>query len=399
MHQGALLLDFRGNVIEAELQLPADRVQTALGVQVFPLLGQDGRARVGAYILDNVSASLPDGRRFEMLVLDPPHVVRIEDALYVAERLQLVPPAGAGTELFKLHCGVLLDRIPSQVILASIRSDWRTSTFAVDPQLVAVLSGPEQTMLIDRRGGSWLNGFGSVFTLGIRHIAEGTDHLLFLLTLLLPAPLVVRQKRWAGGATVRRCLTKIAGIVTAFTLGHSVTLAFGALGLVQIPSRPIETLIAVSILVTAVHALRPVFPGKEAAIAAFFGLIHGLAFSTTLAELGFRRWERVTSIFAFNLGIETMQLIVVAAALPSLILLSRTRLHPALRSSGAVFAAAAATAWIAQRLFDAPNPADGLIAALAHRAVWIALGLTLLGITARSTRSLRSASPPNQEIW
>jgi len=76
-------------------------------------------------------------------------------------------------------------------------------------------------------------------------------------------------------------------------------------------------LIAVSILVSAVHALRPLFPGREARIAAFFGLIHGLAFASTLGELGLGRWERLAGILAFNLGIETMQLVVVAATLPS----------------------------------------------------------------------------------
>src|SRR5437660_4316600 len=163
-----------------------------------------------------------------------------------------------------------------------------------------------------------------MFRLGIRQIAEGTDHLLFLLALLLPAPTMAFGSRWAGFAGVRHSLLHILKVTTAFTVGHSITLALAALALVPVPSRPIEVLIAVSILVSAAHALRPLFPGREAGIAAFFGLVHGLAFATTLGELGLVRWERVASIFAFNLGIETMQLIVVAATLPSLLVLSRT---------------------------------------------------------------------------
>jgi hypothetical protein len=64
--------------------------------------------------------------------------------------------------------------------------------------------------------------------------------------------------------------------VTAFTIGHSATLTLAALNLVNVPSRPVEVLITVSILVSAVHAFRPIFPGREAWIAAFFGLVHGL---------------------------------------------------------------------------------------------------------------------------
>ncbi len=118
---------------------------------------------------------------------------------------------------------------------------------------------------------AWLSGvqFSSLFRLGMRHIAEGTDHLLFLLVLLLPAPLLVSGLRWGPPSGVRQSLLRILGIVTAFTIGHSITLSLAALNAVNVPSRPVEVLIAVSILVSAVHACRPIFPGKEAWIAGF----------------------------------------------------------------------------------------------------------------------------------
>lgn len=106
-------------------------------------------------------------------------------------------------------------------------------------------------------------GFASVFRLGMRHIADGSDHLLFLLALLLPAPLLALGSRWARFAGVRHTLLQILRVVTAFTAGHSITLALAAWGLVRVPSRPIEVLIAVSILVSAIHAVRPLFPEKK----------------------------------------------------------------------------------------------------------------------------------------
>jgi hypothetical protein len=223
-------------------------------------------------------------------------------------------------------------------------------------------------------------GFASIFRLGMRHIAEGTDHLLFLLALLLPAPLMVLRSRWAGFAGVRHSLLQILKVVTAFTIGHSITLALAALGLVRVPGRPIEVLIALSILLSAVHALRPLFPGREARIAAFFGLIHGLAFAATLEELGLGRWERVAGILAFNLGIETMQLIVVAATIPSLVLMSRTRAYPFLRIGGALFAGFASVGWIAERMLDVHNSVGVVVNLVAHHAVWIAGGLFLVSL-------------------
>jgi len=230
------------------------------------------------------------------------------------------------------------------------------------------------------RGWMGAVGFTSLFRLGMRHIAEGTDHLLFLLALLLPAPLIVFRSRWAGFGGVRHSLLRILKVVTAFTFGHSLTLVLAALGLVHVPNRPIEVLIAVSILISAVHALRPLFPGREAGIAAFFGLIHGLAFATTLGDLGLGRWERLASILGFNLGIESMQLIVVAATMPSLVLLSRTFAYPMLRIGGALFAGFASVGWIAERLLGVNNPVDVVVDSAAHHAAWIAGALFLISI-------------------
>jgi hypothetical protein len=214
----------------------------------------------------------------------------------------------------------------------------------------------------------------------MRHIAEGTDHLLFLLALLLPAPLLVIGSRWAGFAGVRHSLLRILKIVTAFTVGHSITLALAALGAVDIPARPVEVLIAVSIFFSALHALRPIFPGRETRIAGFFGLVHGLAFAATLGELGLGRWERVAGILAFNLGIETMQLIVVAATMPSLILLSRTRAYPGLRICGALFAVFASLGWLADRLFGFHNSIEAAVNVVAHNSLWIAATLFLMAL-------------------
>jgi hypothetical protein len=232
------------------------------------------------------------------------------------------------------------------------------------------------------------SGFAAAFRLGMRHIAEGTDHLLFLLVLLLPAPLLASAARWSRCAGVRGSLLNIVRIVTAFTLGHSLTLALSAFGLVSLPSRPVEVLIAVSILISAIHALRPLFPGREPAIAAFFGLIHGLAFASALNSLGFGGWYRLVSVLGFNLGIETMQLAVVAATLPSLLLLSRTRAYSTLRIASALFAVIASSAWIAERLLEVQTPVDRLVATVASHSPQLATALFVVSVTCWLMRNL-----------
>jgi hypothetical protein len=225
-------------------------------------------------------------------------------------------------------------------------------------------------------------GVPSMFRLGMRHIAEGTDHLLFLIALLLPAPLLALRSHWLAVGGLRHSLIQILRVVTAFTLGHSITLALGASGLVSLSERPVEVLIAFSILISAVHALRPLFPGREPMIAAGFGLIHGLAFATTLQNLGVGAWQRIASILGFNLGIETMQLIVVAAILPSLILLSRTPAYTVFRFAGALFAGFASLGWIVERSFDVPDFVDVVVDRVAQRGPWIAAILLVISIVA-----------------
>ena len=106
------------------------------------------------------------------------------------------------------------------------------------------------------------------------------------------------------GSTAFRRIVKV---VTAFTLGYLIIPVFGALGWVWLPGSLVESAIALSILVSAVHALVPFFRGREVLIAGGFGLVHGLAFAATLAGFGLDPLTMVSSILGFNLGIEAVQ--------------------------------------------------------------------------------------------
>lgn len=230
--------------------------------------------------------------------------------------------------------------------------------------------------------GVW-SGFGSVVRLGVRHIANGTDHLLFLLVLLLPAPLVASSGRWNGRTSVKQSVTRLVRIVTAFTIGHSITLAVAAFGWIHASTRPIEVLIAVSILVSAIHALRPIFPGREAFIAGSFGLVHGFAFATMIAGHGLDSWHLTLTVFGFNLGIELMQLTVVAATVPWLLILARTPAYAFVRATGATVAGAAALGWIGERALGLGNPIGPMVEQAASHTLF--LGTALMALTLSAT--------------
>jgi hypothetical protein len=380
----AVFLDLGDRSVEGEWQLPLDQLGLALERtltdRAASLVAEQG-PELEAYVASHLGATAPDGRPFAVtvnsLVVQP-----VDGADALVARVSLVPPAGASTRTFTLRDNVILHRVVTHKIFVSIRRDFRNAVFADHPQLVGVLAFQRESALVDQSGGSWWRGFRSVFVLGARHIADGTDHLLFLLMLLLPAPLVARAGRWQAEGSAARGLRGMLGIVTAFSLGHSLTLLAAARGLVHVPGRPVEVLVAVSILVSAVHALRPLFPGKEALLAGLFGLIHGLAFATVLADFGFGGWALGASLLGFNLGIEAMQLLVVALTVPWLILLCRTPFYRGFRVAGALVGAAAAAGWIAERALGWTNPIGPLVEAAADHSRIALLLLALASIAA-----------------
>jgi len=164
-------------------------------------------------------------------------------------------------------------------------------------------------------------------------LPDGLDHILFLLALML-----------AGGG-----LARILGIVSGFTLGHSITLALSALHLVRPPARLIEPLIALTIALVAAQA----FAGRGGhrwRVAACFGLIHGFGFATALHQLELPTRQLVPALVGYNLGVELGQVAIVLVAAPLLLTLQRhRRFHPIVRGLAAAICAAGVY-WLFQRL-------------------------------------------------
>ena len=298
------------------------------------------------------AATAPDGRSWTLTVGE---VIPVDDQNPDAlVSLTLTPPP-APVDRLTFHYDVIFHHLVTHTAVVTLASDWRNGVLGEEPVLLGTMRDTNATIDIDRTGGSWLQGFAAMFRLGARHIAEGTDHLLFLLALILPAPLVATNGRWAGYAGGKTALRRIVKVVTAFTIGHSITLVLRALGWVHLPGAVVESAIAFSILVSAVHALVPIFRGREVFIAGGFGLVHGLAFAATMTGFGFDPLTLVSSVLGFNLGIEAFQLLVILITMPWLVLLARSRVYRPFRIVGAGFTGIAATAWLTERRSAGPT--------------------------------------------
>ncbi|WP_425144949.1 HupE/UreJ family protein [Deinococcus sp.] len=389
-------LDLHTGYVTAELAVPLNELQLATHWTL--VNNPQALARYAeplrAYLARHLALTGPNGQPWAVEIGEPTiSEVQQTAAGPYQEFLvpaRLTPPAGASVRDFTLKYDAVVREVKTHSILVSVRRDWErglnneggnenveVGVIRADPR-----TGQVPLLPVNQEQGSAWQGFRGIVLLGVRHIAEGTDHLLFLLTLLLPAALLVvpgRRPRWGGFGGTRRSLLNIVKITTAFTIGHSLTLLLGTLKIVNVPDAPIEALIAVTILVSAVHALRPIFPGREVLIAGGFGLIHGLAFSYTLAELGLNGWQTALSLLGFNLGIEAMQLVVIAVTMPWLILLAQTRLYPAVRTVGASLAVLASLGWLGDRL-GWSNPLGKLADGLGAVGPWALIGLALLAL-------------------
>ena len=215
----------------------------------------------------------------------------------------------------------------------------------------AILSTGSRSTTIAATGSGWAT-FAAYLREGVVHIWGGFDHVLFLVSLLLPAVLVRRRDAWAGVDTFGPAFVDVAKIVTAFTVAHSITLTLAALDVVVLPSRLVESAIALSVVLAALNNLFPVVRHGRWVAAFAFGLVHGFGFAGVLADLGLPQDALALSLAAFNLGVEAGQLAIVAVFLPVAFALRRTLAYRRYALGGGSLAIVAIGAvWLAERSF------------------------------------------------
>ncbi|MET0389035.1 MAG: HupE/UreJ family protein, partial [Polyangiales bacterium] len=229
---------------------------------------------------------------------------------------------------------------------------------------------------------------------GVFHIWTGYDHVLFLLTLLLPAVLLRWRDQWIAAPRLRPALSEVIKVVSAFTLAHSLTLALAALELVQLPSRWVEAIIAASIVLAALNNVFGWVGERTWLIAFGFGLIHGFGFASVLSELNVPKPERLIALIAFNVGVELGQLAIVLGYVPLAWRLRRSHIYVRYAlHGGSWFIATLGMYWVLERSYDLSQHDIWRALLLAAPDAWPALvgasTALLLALLARQRRSRR----------
>lgn len=360
MPNSLVLLNIQDDRLSIELQLPVQEFELAYGKNLQDInqrYVQEHQAELIEYILLHTKIYSKDKKLWSLTVTN----IKLDsikselNGVYkeLIYEISCTPINKNELRQFTLIYDAIIHQVVTHFAIIKINQDFNNGITPLEPTEIGIIqlniaSNSVDPFNINLDTGSKWTGFKKMISLGMHHIKTGVDHLMFLLVILLISPLLVEKKRWQSFGGFKYTLIRILRIVTAFTIGHSVTLLL--VSFLPIPqfSYSIEIAIAMSILISAIHAIRPIFPNRETLITFLFGLIHGSAFASSLYNLHLATPLKVISVLGFNLGIELMQIAIIIMFLP-IIFLSKFKWYKFIRIAGASLAIIASLAWIIER--------------------------------------------------
>ncbi|QOL51538.1 HupE/UreJ family protein [Massilia litorea] len=342
-----LSLNVQGDRIDGQWDIALRDLEMAVGLDAngdAAITWDEVRARheaIAAYSLSRLKLS-SGGAACPLRVTE--HLVDSHtDGAYAVLRLQ----AACASPVTALTVGynLLFDIDPQHKGLLRLTHGAKTGT--------AIFAPDARSQTLQVAAPSRWRQFSEYVRHGVWHIWIGFDHILFLVSLLLPAVLVRHEGRWQGRETLKASVIDVLKIVTAFTLAHSLTLTLAALGALSLPSRLVESAIAASVVLAALNNLWPLVHRWRALVAFVFGLIHGFGFASVLADLGLPQGALVLSLVGFNVGVELGQLAIVGLFLPLAYALRRGLFYRrVVLAGGSALIALIAMVWLAERALD-----------------------------------------------
>ena len=317
---------------------------------------------VRSYNVDNLAIVSEDGTRWVINFTGEVDAIETEKEIYAAFLFDVETTFDSAPRIFDVTFdGIIEDGTHFAAVV--MRTDPVTGTFLNEGEAVpGFITSDNPTLTINLDDPDMWKAFTGTVSLGMEHIFIGTDHILFVLVLLLPAVMMFSvASGWTPVPTFRAGLWRVLKIATAFTIAHSITLTLGGLEIIELPSKLVETVIALSIIATAMHNLRPIFANREAYIAFAFGIFHGFGFAGLLSDLGVGRGQRVISLLGFNIGVEIGQAFIILLLFPALYLLRRTTIYPLVLRGGSILLAVIAGIWAIERVFETSLGIDDLL--------------------------------------
>ncbi len=310
------------------------------------------------YLEARVNFSGPEAYRFKWL---EPEILKLEEMNQDVVRFYFdLDGMTYRPDELDITYDVIFDQHPQHRGALIIEQNWKDGVIANYAQITSIFEPGRTTDTLSLTGGSVWKGFLALTRLGVYHIWIGLDHILFIIALVLPAVVWRRREEreflntsvWHPVERFKPAFLYIIKVITFFTIAHSITLALATFNIVNLPSRYVESVIAFSIALAALHNIWPIFRGKEWIIAFVFGLFHGFGFASVLGEKGLSGDYLAFSLLGFNVGVELGQLAIIAVAFPLLFLIRKFPFYSWFIKIGSVGLILIALQWTIERLFE-----------------------------------------------
>ena len=376
--------------IEGRVEYPVSDLGEVLGVEIpqdeegaidaiEPLL-----AEIHGYTLEHLSLG-SGSEEWDLSLSDDFRILDIAAGTYVVIPFEVDRTFDPSVpRIFDAGYDGIIEAKPERVALLIIETDFGSGTFQNEADALLTFTSDNTDQRVDLEDPSFFRGFAAVIGLGVEHIQIGSDHILFIVALLLPAVLVFTKRAgWEPASSFGASLWRVTKIATSFTIAHTITLTLGGLGIIEISGSIVEPIIAISIALAALHNLRPVLFNQEWLVAFGFGLFHGFGFASLLSGLGLDRTNRVVSLLGFNIGIERGQIAIILLLFPALFMLRRTRIYLPIMRWGSVALIVIAVGWFIDRTLGLDIGVDRVVEPLVAwpRPLYIAAALTVFAVT------------------
>ena len=326
-----VVLDIRETHVEGHFEIHFEDLRSKLGLalddtdEASALESVAATAgRVHDYIRERFAISPPNGDPYP-LEFSHEQVIELPQGTFGQYFFTL--PTGPLPDTLAVRHSMFYedDRLHRGLVL--IEYNAKTDT-TYPPEYTAMVFGPTNTdQTLDLTDVPSLMGPRDMIPQGVWHIWIGIDHVLFLVALMLSTVLTRDGDGWRPLERFRPAAWNLLKIVTVFTIAHSVTLLLAALDFISLPSRLVESVIALSIVLVALNNIFGKLRDGSLLIILGLGLFHGLGFASVMGHLPFRMVDLLKVVIGFNIGVELGQVAIVAVLFPILFVLRKSSLY------------------------------------------------------------------------
>ena len=352
-----VFIKFLETEIEGEFQFNSSDLEKLLGQsaededQSRLALFIENIDKIEKYISDNFQISPLGGSNYKIQFLEP-KMLGTEGSFFV---LPFKAPTGnSPPRKLDIRHSMFHPSNPTHRGLLLVQFDQHSNT-NFGKERTSLVFGPrnsEQILDLDNVPGL-ISSSGMIYQ-GMLHIWVGIDHILFLLALILPTVLLGRSRQFAPVESFYDSFKNLLGIITVFTVSHSITLFLASLEIITFNSTLVESIIALSIILAALNNIFSIVNRGTLWIVLALGLFHGMGFASVMANLPFRMQDLLGMVIRFNIGVELGQLVIVAVVFPFLYLMRKKAFYrPIIVKCGSWILVAIATYWMIERITGA----------------------------------------------